>query len=361
MVRRRFREAFLLASLIFIPTVLLAQVTTGAAEGSLRDADGHLVLGAKILVTGGVGFRFTVPTNGNGEFALVAPYGRYRLSPEEAPSSASSGVEIYIYPLQTTHVDLRVDGSGAFQLAKQSVEEIPGLWADTTGGRTYPEGITLQSALLNREPQSDTQPLDFQGLADNRLPLESRGALYWTDTQYKLNGMDATDSYQPGGAAILPDIEALSDVVVRGGFAQAGSGSPGAEVGLFSSEARPSWHGAVSSADTGSLLTSTNLPPPNRNGIVQQPDQFIWFTRDRFEAGGPVTKWADLFGSAAGQWALQTMPLSSLGTNQASQMLFGGLRSRIRVSAKDQLDLLYSGSRVSLSDGGLPEIGRAHV
>jgi len=254
------------------------------AEGFLRDADGHPLLGAAILVAGGAGFRSTAETNASGEFVLVVPYGRYRLSPEGALGPESSGVEVYISPLQTTHVDLQVDSSGAFQLVKQSVEEIPGLWSDTTGERTYPEGFTAQSALLNRGPESTTQPLDFTGLADNRLPLESGGALSWTDTQYKLDGMDATDSYQPGGAAILPDIEALSDVVARGGFAQVGSGSAGAEVGLFSGEARRTWHGAVSSADTGSLVTSANLPPPNRSGIVQQPDQFIWFTRS-FRSG----------------------------------------------------------------------------
>jgi hypothetical protein len=353
-MRKRFREAILLASMVLIPRVLPAQVSTGVAQGSLRDADGHLLAGATILVSSGAGVRSTAQTNAKGEFILVAPYGRYTLSPEGALGPESFGVEVYVAPLQVTRVDLKIDASGAFQLVKQSAEQVLGLWSDTTGERAYPEGYSLQSALLNREPESDTQPLDFQGLADNRLALESRGALSWTDTQYKLNGMDATDSYQPGGAAILPDIEALSDVLVRGGFAQVGSGSPGAEVNLFSAEASPSWHGAVSSADTGSLLTSANLPAPNKSGIVQQPDRFIWFTRDRFEAGGPITKWADVFASAAGQWALQTVPLAGPGTNQGSQMLFGDLRSRIRVSAKDQLDLLYSGSRVSLSDGGVP-------
>jgi hypothetical protein len=354
MARKRFREAFLVIGLTFIPRVLAAQVSTGTVEGFLRDADAHPRGGAAIVVSGGAGFRSKLETNANGAFALVAPYGRYQLSPDGALGPESFGVEIYVAPLQITHVDLQIDESGAFHLVKQSAEEIPGLWSNTSGGRTYPDGFTVQSALLNREPESEIQPLDYTGLAANRLPLESRGALSWTDTQYKLDGMDATDSYQPGGAAVVPDIEALSDVVARGSFAQVGSGSAGTEVSLFSREANSSWHGAVSTADTGSLLTSANLPPPDLRGLVQQPDQFIWFTRDRFEAGGPIKKWADLFASVAGQWALQTVPLASVGTNQGSQMLFGDLRSRIRASAKDQLDLVYSGSRVSLSDGGVP-------
>ena len=248
-----------------------------------------------------------------------------------------------------------VDASGAFQLVKQSAEEVLGLWSDTTGERTYPEGYQLTKRVAEQgagERHATSRlprprpTIAWRWNREARFPGPTRNTNSTAWTRRTLT--------KPGGAAILPDIEALSDVVVRGGFAQVGSGSPGAEVSLFSGEASPSWHGAVSSADTGSLLTSANLPPPNKSGIVQQPDQFIWFTRDRFEAGGPITKWADVFASAAGQWALQTVPLASLGTNQGSQMLFGDVRSRIRVSAKDQLDLLYSGSRVSLSDGGVP-------
>jgi hypothetical protein len=306
-MRKRFLVGLLLADMVLIPCFLGAQVTTGTAEGSLRDASGHSLGGVTIVVRGGAGFRETVQTNASGEFVLVAPYGRYTLSPQGALGPESFGAGMHVGPLQITHVDLQVDPSGTFRVVQQSAEEVPGLWSDTIGERAYPEGFSLQSALLNREPESDAQPLDFLGLEDNRLALESRAALSWTDTQYKLDGMDATDSYQPGEAAILPDIEALSDVLARGGLAQVDSGSAGAEVGLFSGEASSWWHGAVSSADTGSLLTWANLPAPNRSGMVRQPDQFIWFTRDRFEAGGPITKWADLFASVAGQWALQTV------------------------------------------------------
>ena len=354
MICGRFRVVLLLLSLLSAPRLLPAQVTAGTAEGSLRDASGQLLAGATILVTGGAGFRSTVRTNASGEFVLVAPYGQYRLSAEGQNDPESTGVEVYVAPLQITRVDLKVGASGAFESVAQAAQAVPGSSSDTTRGRSYPEGFSLASALINREPESDTQPLDFNGLSDNRLALVSRGALAWTDTQYKLNGMDATDSYQTGETAILPNPEALGDVLARGGFAQVGSGSAGAELGLFSAEASPSWHGEVSSADTGSLLTWANLPPPNKAGIVQQPEEFIWFTRDTFETGGPITKWADLFASVAGQWALQTVPLAGLGTNQGSHMLFGDLRSRIRVSANDQLDLLYSGSRVSLSEGGIP-------
>ena len=119
------------------------------------------------------------------------------------------------------------------------------------------------------------------------------------------------------------------------------------------SRARPGM-ARLSTANTGAALSSTNLPPPAARGLVQQADQFRWFTRDRLEIGGPLTKWADFYASGSGQWASQTEPLAAPGTDQRSRLLFGNARGRVRAGARDQFDALYSGSRIDLSDGGVP-------
>ena len=93
-----------------------------------------------------------------------------------------------------------------------------------------------------------------------------------------------------------------------------------------------SWHGALSTANTGAALSSTNLPAPASRGLVQQADQFRWFTRDRLEIGGPLTRWADFYASGSGQWASQTEPLAAPGTDQRSRLLFGNARGRVRAS-----------------------------
>ena len=58
----------------------MAQVATGAIEGTLRAADGHAVPGAPILITGGVGIRTVIHPNSTGDFAMTLPYRRYSLS-----------------------------------------------------------------------------------------------------------------------------------------------------------------------------------------------------------------------------------------------------------------------------------------
>ena len=254
-------------------------------------------------------------------------------------------------PLQISRLDLVIDASGALRRAEQS--RSPGVWSDKPQERTYPEAVSLHGLLLAREPASVTQPLDFTGLGDNRAAIESQRGYSWTGAQFKLLGMDATDSYQPGHPVILPDVQAIDEVVVRSAFAQALSASYGTEVGIFLAQPGASWRGMLSTADTGSILSSSNLPPANR-GIVQQPEQFHWFTRDGVQAGGPLTHWADVFVMGTAQWSLQTVPLEPPGNDQRSRLLFGNIRARIRASPRDQFDALYSGSRINLNDWGIP-------
>jgi hypothetical protein len=62
------------------PIALLAQVTTGEVEGTVRAADGHPLAGRAIVITGGVGFHTVIHSDANGAFLVTLPYGRYSFS-----------------------------------------------------------------------------------------------------------------------------------------------------------------------------------------------------------------------------------------------------------------------------------------
>jgi hypothetical protein len=342
---RPTRLAFLLLAAVF-PLFLHAQLTTGVVEGAVRDPDGRAKAGAQIVITGSLQFRAVMQTGADGAFTVVLPYGEYRFG------VGASGVSLVVRPLETTHLDLLIDASGV--LREEVRGRSPGVWSAAARDRSFSEATTLQGLLLNREPASVTEPLDFTGLNDNRVGLESQRGYSWTDTQYKLFGMDATDSYQPGRPVIVPDVEAV-DVVARSDFAQTASSSYGTEVGIFLVQPGVSWHGTLATEDTGGFFSSSNLPPPDDRGMVQQADRFRWLTRDSIQAGGPITKWADLFVMGTAQWSLQTVPLASPGNNQRSRLLWGDLRSRIRAGARDQFDALYSGSRINLNNWAMPD------
>src|SRR5580700_4621433 len=328
--------SWLALAVAILPGGLSGQLNIGVLEGTLRAPNGHFLPDTVIVITGGTGLRTVVHSNAIGEFAIALPYGQYRL----VADAGGAGMTVFVDPLQTSLLDLVVTASG--------------IWTDTLRDRQYPEGFSLSGLLTSREPSSVGAPLDFTGLSDNRLAVESQRGFSWTDTQYKLHGMDATDSYQPGIPLVLPDVEALDEVVVRSGFAQTTSSSNGTEVGLFLREPSGQWHGALSTANTGAALSSTNLPAVANRGLVAQAELFRWFTRDGLEIGGPLAKWADFYASATGQWASQTEPLDAPGTDQRSRLLFANARGRVRAGAHDQFDALYSGSRIDLSDGGIP-------
>jgi hypothetical protein len=318
---------------------LSAQLTTGVIEGTLRDGQQRGVAAGVITIEGRAGLATTLRTDQQGYFSASLPYGQYKVS----------GVPVNVSPLQTTHVELRTEGGGTV-----SAEDRPGLRLDATKDQTYPEGFNLATTLLDRDPASVTQPLGFNGLNDNQLTLESQGGVSWTDTRFTLQGMDATDSYQPGHPAILPNIADMDRIVTRNGFSQSPSANTGTEVGLFLSQPDSPWHATLTSTDTGTPLASSNLPATDR-GMIQQDQYFKWLTRDGLEIGGPIRKWADVFLSAWGQWDAQTEALQPAGTAQSSRLLFANARGRIRLSPRDQIDALYLGSRIDLNNWGTPD------
>jgi hypothetical protein len=106
-----------------------------------------------------------------------------------------------------------IDASDTIRVAATDLQTLS-TWTDATKAQRYPEAFSSEG-LLSRKPSSVTAPLDFAGLSDNLLGVESQRAFSWTDTQYKLNGMDATDSYQPRLPLVLPDVQALDEAVVR--------------------------------------------------------------------------------------------------------------------------------------------------
>ncbi|MGA3259895.1 MAG: hypothetical protein ABSE35_13515 [Bryobacteraceae bacterium] len=328
---------------------LRAQLGLGRIEGAVRTAAGSAMPAVGVVIEGG-GLRLLKHTDGNGRFALALPYGRYRISLE---GDRKSGAPVDIAPLGTVRVTVVVTPGAPVRIEIATAAE-PGVWTGDFGARVYPEGFSLGSALFAREPGTVTEPLDFAGLADNRLGVISQRGFSWTDTAIQFNGLDAGDDYQPGSPQILPDGDAVAATVVRSAFGLTPSTAFGAEIGLFPAQAGESWHAAISSAGTAGALASNNLPPAAGRGAITQSEQYDWFTRDHAELGGPLSRWADVFVSGSGLWAAQAAPLAAPGTNQNSRLLFGNALGHIRAGAHDRFDALYSGSRIDLAGWGEP-------
>ena len=302
-----------------------AQLTTGIVEGTVSDAGGRPRTNIEIIATCAAGFLVSARTDALGRFTLTLPYGRCRVG--EA--------EIFVAPLQITRVTLT-------NAAANSALPV-----------TWPDPFSVQGILLNRDTTMVSAPLNFTGLYDNRLSLISARAMSWTATEFHLNGMNTTDPYQPGHPLMVTDPDAISEMNVRAGFSQLTSAAFANEAGIFTGEAGPSWHGDFSTANSGSIFSWSNLPPPAMRGIVQQTEFFRWFTHDDVQISGPVLRRADFFAAVAGQWSSQTAPLAA-GEDQDTQALYANVRGRIRLGRTDRVEAAYSGSRLRLSNFATP-------
>lgn len=325
----------LLAGILCLAQDGRAQLTTGTLEGSVENRVGQPAATARLEVESPLGRVMQLAADAQGRFSATLPYGDYAVF----ATAFEAACYARIRPLATTRCVLR---PGVNRIA--DVDALPSFTANNTA-----------QLLLLEAPGAATYPLDFANLASTRLPLiAGQSAAQWTGTSFRLNGLDATDSYQPGLPVMLDDLAALDSVAVHEAYSAGGLPLDAYDVGVFLRGATNSWHFGLATQDTGAALAGDNLPPPEDRGSVQRSDEFHWFTRDSANLNGVFGHWADIAATATGQWDSETAPERSDGTSIGSRMLFANVRGRARLSSGDQVDALYSGSRVDLSSGGWP-------
>ena len=188
--------------------------------------------------------------------------------------SVPSAVYIAIEPLHNQDLRLILSASGNLQIEAQTSANA-GVWAASPSER-YPTPY-FAGLMLDREPSTAAQPLTIPGSATTAW-RGSRKGISWTGTQFKLMGMDATDSFWPGRPVILPYVDSLDEIVVRSGFAQTTSTAYGSETGFFPSEPAASWHGDLSTSDTA---------PRSRRAICRRPPSAAPSSRPSGFAGSP--------------------------------------------------------------------------
>src|SRR5438445_199160 len=193
MPRPAAHRALTFAVLLVAVQLCSGQLTTGNLKILVLNDRNKPQPGVSILVAGRPSSLLTVHADSRGESELALPYGEYRLSSGDATQT------IYVAPLQTVRTTLFIHRTTQ----------------DPSFNLTYPGSYSMNGLLLAMETATVSAPLDFSGLASMRLPLLSTRAYSWTDTRYALQGMNATDPYQPGRTMIFPAVDTLSDIAVR--------------------------------------------------------------------------------------------------------------------------------------------------
>ncbi len=345
--------------LAFTSCTLFAQFTTGTIDGIVRSSAGRPETGIAITAIGLLsGLRWSAKSDFRGEFRLVVPQGSYKLQVNLAAGSVPA-LDLHVSEAQSVHVLLTVKNdlsSGIWTIEPFAVlTNRPGVWSTfPSSSSAFAESYSLGGTLLAEEPAIVSEPLDFTGVQNTRIPLISQRAFSWTATTFSLEDVNATDPYQPGHPVVLPDIQALAEVTVASSAVADSTGGFGVNIGLHVQTPGRVWHGNLDSSGTGAPLASGNLPAPANRGMLRQTQHYDWFTRNHVDLGGPLGRHAYMYFSGAGQWASETVPVAPPGQNQNNRLLFGSFILRYQPAAKDQLEFLLSGSRIDLSDWGEP-------
>ncbi len=226
----------------------------------------------------------------------------------------------------------------------------------TPAGEPAPEPklsdtLGVSELLLLKQPAVIPSPFDFGQMARQKLPVFSLDGMSWTASRFQVEGMTATDPYQPGRPVVLPDPGGVSEIRLEG--SSLGSGPA---LSYRFREPASSWHGSGTMFATGGSMFSNNLPSPDAQAVLQTSDRFHRFVYANAQAGGKVTRWLDAFFSGTGRWASQAAaPADPIGRDLKSWDLYTTMRASIHPDRVNHFDVLVVGARANDFGWSLPE------
>lgn len=220
---------------------------------------------------------------------------------------------------------------------------------------TLSDTLGTAELLLVTRPGVIPSPFDFGQMARQKLPVFSMEGMSWTVSRFQVEGMTATDPYQPGRPVVLPDPGGVSEIRLDGSLDGAMAASaPTLSYGFR----RPpeSWHGSGTMFATGGSLFSNNLPTQDAQALLQTSSRFHRFVYGNAQAGGKVTRWLDAFFSGTGRWESQAAaPADPIGRDLKSWDLYTTMRASIHPNAANHFDVLVAGARANDFGWSLPE------
>ncbi len=176
---------------------------TGSLEGTVRDASQAVVPDALVsCIQDETGFRFTVSSNGKGEYRLSVPQGHYTIVARRTGFRAVSQADVYV-PARGAH---RVD----FQLDPGSIAEVVTVSDSIAASRSaFTEGgVSVQPDQLSGLPQVDRTVTGLLRLVPGLLvtpanagepgQISSLGGRSNTNS-YVVDGINANNAVSGGG------------------------------------------------------------------------------------------------------------------------------------------------------------------
>jgi len=303
-MKRSFRATILVAMTLALATPALAQRTTGAISGTVKDASGAVLPGVAVSVSGPniVGTQ-TATTNEHGFYRVInLPPGDYQvvISLTGFRSVTQRGLRV---PVGGT-----IEASASLEVRKleESIDVVgESSVVDTTSnevGSNY-DREWVDNAPLRRNSFFDLVASAPGSLAGGDSNNTQRTMVYgssYDENSFQVDGVEVTDNYF-NEALAEPNMDAIEEVEVLSLGAPAEYGNlTGAVYNIVTRQGTNEFHG-----DLGFYLQSDGLTSSNTSGLTNPDGSFLDacpdgearcpFTRDKYtdfsaQLGGPIIK-----------------------------------------------------------------------
>jgi hypothetical protein len=297
--------AVALGLLLWAAPGAFAQIRTGNIYGTVADAQGGVLPGVTVALSGGFGTRTTV-SGARGEFRFLAlDNGDYRLTLSLA-GFADTVRDVVVTTGENVDLNLVMRVAGV-QEAVEVRGETPLVNMQKRGTSTTMTTAELQDVPNARDPWGVLKnvpgvQLDRMNIAGNENGQQANAGAKGSieaDKMWSIDGLVVTDMTATGGSPTYFDFDAFEEIAVTTGGADLETQSGGIGINLVTKRGTNALHGGGRFFFTHDGLQSSNLPAAlvgdprleNPDGSFRDKADHIQQIGDYgFDLGGPIIK-----------------------------------------------------------------------
>ncbi len=347
--------------LLSLRALVWAQASQGWIEGMVTAGSGSRPLEGVLITLTGIPDKTVVSTvsdvSGRYRFLALRP-GTYDLESQKAGYTAASVLTVEVESGRASIVDFAMNPGGA-PVSVEWQKRPSDLWATDFGSRfnalrlaVLPSAHNIWAVLETQAKSTITNTPHEGGFDTVTIALTGSLGSSWTQSTYRLDGINVTDPFETGKSLVYPDYASLQNLKTSAGLHDAGIGAPGASIDMTTRDSGQDFHFGAEGYFLGEPLQSSNLDARLRGfGFATDP-HFHHFSEGQFQLGGglPHTSRWSVFSSFGVQHLTRTIP--DFSAVPATTVSSGLLRFDGRLGQHDQFTLTSTGQIVNNSNLG---------
>ncbi len=288
---------FLLGLWAVLPSPLSAASDQAALWGTVRASGGEVLGGARLILRHGPDSTpIAVESSREGSFQLpgLSP-GRFTLLVEHKGYWSYSCDDLILEPGMTLHLSVILSPSQSPEASSVKRVAVDHTWnshqtvLDRDRIQGLPVAHNLWALVENMDLSATTNRIDVGGLYSGIPALFSvRGGTSWTQSGYRLNGMDVTDPYGMGRPLLYPDFYGLEYTQLMNGGLPSYVVSPGGILNLITPEGGSRFHGGISAFYLNHSLQANNITPQLELEGLSESNGFHYMLDGNAHVSGPL-------------------------------------------------------------------------